>query len=232
MKLAHAGIFAILYLAGIAPPNVNPLKPRPIVPAAPAGGCPVLPPAFLRSVSADPASRLSELKHVTHPDSRNAAPIGKLKQVTGFSLEIEAMHDRPSLEIADGRLEAVDVIHEGDRLSSRAVRITCPANALCRVPGLVARHVAYEVESVRWTAGAGWPEYRVSAPSLEKRPEMLYPNALVHQVVLTIGGDTFGGCPSAGTAATANAGEVSFAVNDDKYDDNEGGFSVLIYGWE
>ena len=37
------------------------------------------------------------------------------------------------------RLESVDVLHEGDGHPYRAVRATCPADSLCRIPGLVAR---------------------------------------------------------------------------------------------
>jgi hypothetical protein len=224
MRVTSAGIFAIVWFAGsasayVAPVNhVAPGKPKAIVPSATASGCPDGPPAFLRGVAADPASRLHDLRGAAHPRLRNAAPIGTIEKSAGFSLEVE----RPSPEIVDARLEAVEVLHEGDRYPFRALRVTCPANARCRVPGLVARQVAYEIESVRWTAGAGWPEYRVATPSGERRPEMRYRNALMHQVVLTIGGDYFGGCPAAATAAVDNAGEVSFAVNDDKYDDNVG----------
>ena len=117
--------------------------------------------------------------------------------------------------VVDARLEIAEVLHEGDRHERIAIRATCPVNARCRIPGLVARRVAFEVESIRWTAGAGWPEYRDASPRNDHSPAMRYPGALVHQLVLAIG-----------------AGEVSFLVNDDKYDDNEGTFTVLIESWE
>ena len=55
----------------------------------------------------------------------------------------------------------MEVLREGDCHAQLAIRATCPVNARCRVPGLVAHQVAFEVESIRWTAGIGWPEYRI-----------------------------------------------------------------------
>jgi len=133
--------------------------------------------------------------------------------------------------VVDARLETVEVLHEGDRRGQLAIRATCPVNARCRVPGLVARQVAFEVESIRWTAGSGWPEYRHASPRDDRSAAMLYPDALVHQLVIAIGANGFTACPAAAVARATTAGEISFLVNDDKYDDNEGTFAVLIESW-
>lgn len=134
--------------------------------------------------------------------------------------------------VVDARLEVAEVLHEGDSHVQIAIRATCPVDARCRVPGLVAREVTFEVESIRWTAGAGWPEYRRTSPRDDRSSGMLYPEAFAHQLVLGIGANGFTACPAAAVARAATAGEVSFLVNDDKYDDNEGAFTVLIESWE
>jgi len=159
------------------------------------------PHVFVRPIEADAAESLWDLRDAQHrrfADAVSAASAGAAE---------------PPVVVA--RLEAVEVLHEGDRHAQLAVRATCPVNARCRVPGLVARQVAFEVESIRWTAGAGWPEYRLACPRDYLSSAMRYPDALVHQLVLAIG-----------------AGEVSFLVNDDKYDDNNGAFTVLIESWD
>jgi hypothetical protein len=135
------------------------------------------------------------------------------------------------LPLIDAKLETVEVLHEGERHARIAIRATCPVNARCRVPGLVAREVTFEVESIRWTAGAGWPEYHHASPRDDWSADMYYRDAFVHQFVLAIGAYGFTACPAAAVARATTAGEVSFLVNDDKYDDNEGTFAVLIESW-
>src|ERR1043166_8849457 len=157
---------------------------------------------FVRPIDADAAGSLRYLQDAWHRRFADALPAGSA--------------DGEEPPAVDARLETVEVLHEGDGHAQIAIRATCPVNARCRVPGLVARRVAFEVESIRWTAGAGWPEYRDACPRSDRSAAMRYPGALVHQLVLAIGAN----------------GEVSFLVNDDKYDDNEGTFSVLIESWE
>ena len=175
------------------------------------------PRVFVRSFDADAAGSLRYLQNARHRILADAFPVGNAEAL---------------LPVIDAKLEAVEVLHEGDRQAHIAIRATCPVNARCRVPGLVAREVAFEVESIRWTAGAGWPEYRHASPRDDRSAAMLYPAALVHQFVLAIGDNGFTACPAAAVARATNAGEISFLVNDDKYDDNEGTFAVLIEEWE
>ena|GEM_PF-5398799 len=170
---------------------------------------------FVKPIEADAAGSLRYVQDAGHRRFADAVMVGNAA---------------PSKEppLVDAKLAAVEILHEGERHAHIAVRATCPVNARCRVPGLVAREVAFEVESIRWTPGLGWPEYHDTSPRDDRSVAMLYPDALVHQFVLAIGANGFTACPAAAVARATTAGEVSFLVNDDKYDDNEGTFSVLI----
>ena len=174
---------------------------------------------FVKPLEADAAGSL-HLQNAAHRRFGDATPVGS----AGTSSR--------ELPVVDARLETVEVLHEGDRHAQLAIRATCPVNARCHVPGLVARQVSFEVESIRWTPGLGWPEYRHASPRNDRSTVMRYPGALVHQFVLAIGDRGFTACPAAAVARAAAAGEVSFVVNDDKYDDNEGTMAVLIESWE
>lgn len=178
------------------------------------------PRVFVRPLDAGATGTLRYLQNARHRRFADALPAGSAEATEGLP------------PVVDAKLETVEVLHEGNRQAQIAIRATCPVNARCRVPGLVARQVAFEVESIRWTAGAGWPEYRHASPRGDRSAAMLYPAAFVHQFVLAIGANGFTACPAAAVARTMTPGEVSFLVNDDKYDDNEGTLAVLIESWE
>ena len=208
------GLLAALWFTVLPAQQITRPSPPPVNPPTCADAS-----VFVKPLEADAAGSLPYLENARHPRFADAMPVGSVNEA----------QEPP---VVDARLEAVEVLHEGDRHGQLAIRATCPVNARCRVPGLIARQVTFEVESIRWTPGAGWPEYRHASPRDDRSTVMRYPDALVHQFVLAIGANGFTACPAAAVARAATAGEVSFLVNDDKYDDNEGTFAVLIESWE
>src|SRR5690349_15010688 len=149
-------------------------RPSPPLVSAPACADPGV---FVKTIAVDATGTLRYLQDVRHRRFPDAVAVGTADVVLP--------------PVVDATLETVEILHEGERHAQIAIRATCPVNARCRVPGLIARRVAFEVESIRWKAGAGWPEYRQASPRDDRSTVMLYPGALVHQLILAIGANGF-----------------------------------------
>ncbi len=115
------------------------------------------------------------------------------------------------------------------------LQYTCdPRNLNCFVVDsipLTAKQFSYTVDPISWQAGDGWPVYTTFCPNPGYDTSMYYPAAKIHQIVPSITGQNyFVGCLQSGVCASAAAGQICVAVNDNYYPDNRGYFVVTIYG--
>ncbi|HEY2295691.1 MAG TPA: hypothetical protein VGM86_33730 [Thermoanaerobaculia bacterium] len=130
-------------------------------------------------------------------------------------------------------LSVVEVQLGGQAKGVLAIRAFCPANTpCCQIPGLTASEITFEVVDISWQAGAGWPVYHSYCPRDEYKAGMFFRDAKVHQIVPRLGGFYFVGCYNPGRAVGTSPTAVCFGTNDDRYDDNQGGYVVLIYSWK
>jgi hypothetical protein len=122
-------------------------------------------------------------------------------------------------------------------MPTEAISFYCPANKHTRlkVKGKVlrAKYVWFRIRDIAWTAGGGWPTYNSYCPSDQKMDNMKYKSFFVHQIVPQWGNTLWTGCHENGYGSSRNGiSDVIFAVNDGRYKDNAGGFTVDILAWQ
>lgn len=96
----------------------------------------------------------------------------------------------------------------------------------------VARRFSFSTPQIAWSPGLGLPFYDSYAPRFDYATSAYYPAAKWHQIVPTVGNEVyFTGCNGSDVCEVAQAGPVSFDVNDSDYDDNAGSYLVAIWSW-
>jgi len=93
---------------------------------------------------------------------------------------------------------------------------------------VLAREIHYGYEDINWSAGIGWKNYYIPQPLNDRKDGFAYPGLPRHCLILE-----FGGIGSqTGNMQSGDRGykvtDVFAFVNDDKYDDNVGSFTVYI----
>ncbi|MBV9762671.1 MAG: hypothetical protein JO340_19075 [Acidobacteriaceae bacterium] len=95
--------------------------------------------------------------------------------------------------------------------------------------------ISWSVSQIAWSAGQGWPTYTTYCPRNEFVSGMKYPNLLAHQIAPIYKGPDGAlngiiGCSNFGSWVLPDNARFTlyFAVNDDDYSDNKGGFRVDI----
>ncbi len=123
----------------------------------------------------------------------------------------------------------------GDPASITAISWWCNANVGNRLAvngsPISAQSLRWQVTEISWQPGAGWPVYTSYCPQGNYAGSMRFPNAKRHQIVPVFGGLYWSGCYNPAEGSGRSATEVVVWVNDDKYDDNYGGFRFTILGW-
>jgi hypothetical protein len=98
--------------------------------------------------------------------------------------------------------------------------------------GISARCLTMHFGSISWTPGKGWPTYDKPCPLSDFQPQMHWPDAKRHQIVVSFANlNWFDVCGGSLSLCGKTAGPVIVGVNDDKYDDNLGTFIVVVTGW-
>lgn len=92
--------------------------------------------------------------------------------------------------------------------------------------------MSFTIANIGWRAGGGWPWYTVPQPRSDFRGSMLIPGAPVHSIVAAVGCKQWQIVSTAGWVDGLSSGcDAHWGVNDDKYDDNTGGFRLWLNGW-
>lgn len=94
---------------------------------------------------------------------------------------------------------------------------------------LTGSSITFDFPQISWSAGVGWPYYDVPEPRQDKSPGDRVPTAHRHCIILEISGTMFEPPFRLGNSCSANhTGDILFYVNDDRYDDNTGSFTVTV----
>jgi hypothetical protein len=130
-----------------------------------------------------------------------------------------------------GQFQYVDV---NGWATNNQIRFACGTKYFSRlmfnnVP-LSAKSLAYFFSGIQWSAGRGWPIYSTRCPRADSIPGATYPNARAHAIVLQFGGYYWPGCSNSEVGSGNSITDVFVGVNDDKYDDNDGLFELVVTG--
>ena len=144
----------------------------------------------------------------------------------------EKFIDSKEIEIVDAEVEEIEIVDPTRDIIIPAASCRCYANKINRIPFVVANYVHWHVTEILWKAGGGsWPWYNTYCPRYDYDQNALFPAAFRHQIVPIFGGYYWIGCYDPGWGKGQKCTAVYFAVNDNKYQDNEGSFYVRLINY-
>jgi len=157
--------------------------------------------------------------------ARGTSPIVLERLADGFNV-IGRPIELAVRELSDGR----------GRVFGHALSATVPANGVFPLsldgqPFVVTRF-SCSFDRIAWQAGNGWPVYSTRCPTHEYAPGMLFRDAFEHQIVPWLKGVGYGlGCDNRTVYDFGKPGQLHVGVNDDRYEDNQGTFDIMIYNF-